>query len=63
MVAQKEGVELSECVFVGDNYNDMNAVKTAGLGISFNSHSKELDEVADIIIKKKDLREVLKYLL
>jgi len=62
-VAEKEGIDLSECVFVGDNYNDKQAVETAGLGISFNSHSKELDEVADVKIKKKDLREILRYLL
>jgi len=56
-IARKHGFELSECVFVGDNYNDTIAVKTAGLGISFNSSSKELNSAADIIIKKKDLRE------
>lgn len=62
-IAKKEGLLLSECVFVGDNFNDIDAVKLAGLGISFNSNSRELDAASDIIIHKKDLREILKYVL
>ena len=61
-IAKKEGFDLSECVFVGDNYNDIDAVKLAGLGISFNSKSKELDKVADIIIREKNLRLILDFL-
>ncbi len=62
IIAEKEKIALSDCVFVGDNLNDIEAVKLAGLGISFNSKSKELDRAADIVVKKKDLREVLKLL-
>ena len=62
-IAAEEGILLSECAFVGDNSNDIQAVKTSGLGISFNSKSEELDSAADIVIKDKDLREVLKHVL
>jgi phosphoserine phosphatase len=61
-IAEKEDIPLSASVFVGDHENDIEAVKLCGLGISFNSKSKELDRVADVIIKKKDLREILPHL-
>ena len=51
-----------EIVFVGDNFNDISAVEIAGLAISFNSKSEELDRLADVVISEKDLRAVLQYL-
>jgi phosphoserine phosphatase len=62
-IAAKEKIPLEKCAFVGDNVNDIDAVKLAGLGISFNSKSEELDSVADVVIKKKDLREILSHVL
>jgi len=61
-MAEREKIGLKDCIFVGDGFNDVHAVKLAGMGISFNSHSEELDKAADVIIKKKDLREILKYI-
>ncbi len=58
-IAEKEGISMSECVFVGDNDNDVDAAKACGLGIGFNSKSRELDKAADIVIKNKDLSEIL----
>jgi len=60
-IALKEGIRLNECVFVGDSDNDIEVTKKAGLGIGFNPHEK-LSKVCDIVVKKKDLREVLKYI-
>jgi len=51
-IADKEKIPLSECVFIGDHINDIEAVKLAGLGISFNSKSKELDAAADVIVQR-----------
>ncbi len=62
LIATRENIPLAKTVFVGDNLNDIEAVRTAGLGISFNSKSKELDAAADIVVKKKDLREILCHL-
>ena len=39
------------------------AVKEAGLGIAFNCKEEKLKKAADIVIEKKDLREILKYIL
>ncbi len=61
LISKKENIPLSQCVFIGDHYNDLGIIQEAGLGIAFNCKSEELAKVADIVIEKKDLREVLKY--
>ncbi len=61
-IAKREGISLSKCAFVGDESNDIGAVRLAGLGIAFNSSSEELNRACDIVVRKKDLREILKYL-
>jgi|TARA_Y100000310_G_scaffold238535_1_gene241936 phosphoserine phosphatase len=62
-IAEREKIKLEECVFVGDYLNDMKIIREAGLGIAFNCQHDKLKEVADVVIEKKDLREVLKYIL
>ena len=62
-IAEREKISLKECVFVGDYLNDIKITKEAGLGIAFNCEHDELKEVADVVIEKKDLREILKYIL
>ncbi len=61
-ICGQEGIETSECVFVGDHDNDVEIAKLAGFSIAFNSKSRKLNEIADAVIEKKDLREILKYL-
>jgi len=62
-IAEREKIKLEECVFIGDYLNDVKVVEEAGLGIAFNTQEDELKKVADVVIEKKDLREVLKYIL
>ena len=62
-IAQREKISLNECVFIGDYLNDVRIMQEAGLGIAFNCKHDELKKVADIVIAKKDLREILKYIL
>lgn len=62
-IADKEKIKLSECVFIGDYLNDLKIMQEAGLGIAFNCIHDELKQVAGVVIEKKDLREVLKYIL
>jgi len=62
-IAKREKIKLSECVFVGDYLNDIKVVQEAGLGIAFNCQHDELRKAADVVIEKKDLREVLRYIL
>ena len=61
LIAEKEGISMEECVFIGDSVNDMSIMKAAGLGIGFMPH-KKLETVCDVVIKKKDLREILRHL-
>lgn len=62
MIAERHGINPRECVFVGDHENDIQVAGLAGFSISFNSKSERLNEVADTVILKKDLREILSYL-
>jgi HAD superfamily PSPase-like hydrolase len=61
-IAKQEGITLGECVFVGDNDNDVQAIEAAGLGIAFNPKSEKVKKAADVIIEKKDVREILVHL-
>jgi phosphoserine phosphatase len=61
-ICAAEKIRPEECIFVGDHDNDVEAAKLAGFSIAFNSKSRELEEVSDAVIKKKDLREILKYI-
>jgi phosphoserine phosphatase len=61
-IARREDLDLHNCCFVGDNFNDIQAMQVAGFGFSFNSKSAELDRVADVVIKERDLRAILPYL-
>lgn len=63
LIAKREKLKLSECVFIGDHHNDVMIAKEAGLSIAFDCKDEELRKVADISIDKKDLRETLRYIL
>jgi HAD superfamily phosphoserine phosphatase-like hydrolase len=60
-ICKKEGIDPKEAMFVGDHENDVHIAEAAGFSIAFNSKSEELNEVSDVVIKKKDLREILEY--
>lgn len=62
-IADKEGLKLAECVFIGDHRNDIKIAEEAGLSIAFDAKDDTLKEVADIIIDKKDLREILAHII
>lgn len=63
IIAEREKINLKECVFVGDYLNDIKIMKEAGLGIAFNCRFDELKRIADVSIDKKDLREILRFIL
>jgi hydroxymethylpyrimidine pyrophosphatase-like HAD family hydrolase len=62
MIAEREGLELKHCVFVGDNDNDIEAIKAAGLGIAFSPKSDKVRQAADVIIDSGDMRDLLLHL-
>jgi len=47
----------------GDHHNDVTIAKIAGLSIAFDAKNEELRRTADVVIDRKDLREVLKYIV
>jgi phosphoserine phosphatase len=57
-IITKENISPEECAAVGDGANDISMLNKAGLGIAFNA-KPVLKEIADIIVEKKDLRELL----
>ena len=48
-------------VIIGDSLTDLPMAKIAGFFIAFNA-KEELKEKTDVVVEKKDLREVLKYI-
>ncbi|MBU2561937.1 MAG: HAD family phosphatase [Nanoarchaeota archaeon] len=64
-LAERYGFNLSECIFVGDNNNDIHIAETAGLSIAFNCKSERLAEIADVLIPNdiKDVRAILPHIL
>jgi len=62
MIATEANVTLGECVFVGDNINDITVLKSVGFGIAFNPKSDLVEKAAKVVIKEKDLSKILEYL-
>jgi glucosyl-3-phosphoglycerate synthase len=58
-ILHRFGISLADAVAVGDSENDICMVKMAGTGISFNSTTPGLDEVADYTFRATSLQPVL----
>jgi phosphoserine phosphatase len=58
-IMEMEKVKAEESAAVGDGANDVSMLEEAGLGIAFNA-KPVLKEKADVVIEKKDLKEILK---
>ncbi|MCK5150758.1 MAG: HAD family phosphatase [Candidatus Thorarchaeota archaeon] len=56
-------IPLSETAFVGDGKNDIAVFPVVALSIAFNPEDDEVAEAASVVIRKKDLREVLSVIL
>ncbi len=57
-LARREGIEVSQTAFIGDNDNDVWIAKAAGLAIAFNCKSDALRSVCRHEVTVKDLRAV-----
>ena len=60
-IAKEEGLRAEDCGFVGDNFNDLEAIQTAGTGIAFNAKNDAIKEAAKVVIPGGDLRKILPY--
>ncbi|MBN1386119.1 HAD family phosphatase [Candidatus Woesearchaeota archaeon] len=61
-LAEEQKISTKDCAFIGDHLNDIEIASEAGFSIAFNSKSDRLNQVADVIIKEKDLRRILSHL-
>jgi phosphoserine phosphatase len=55
------GYQKCECAAVGDRGIDCGMFDHVGLKIAFNPADEEVCDNADVVIREKDLREILKY--
>ncbi len=60
-LSREFGIPISKTVAVGDNKVDICMLQEAGLGIAFDPKVSELENAADAVIKRKDLKEILRY--
>ena len=58
-MAEKDGVKASECVFVGDEVNDIPIFRKVGLSIAFNCNKQEVKNAAIKVVEGNDLRLIL----
>jgi Cof subfamily protein (haloacid dehalogenase superfamily) len=50
-LCQKHGIDISEVICIGDNYNDISMIKAAGLGVAVANAVDAAKEVADYVTK------------
>lgn len=55
---EAEGIELNQCMAVGDGANDISMIEGAKVGIAFNA-KPAVKEVADVVIESKNLKDLL----
>jgi len=60
-LAKELNLNPSQCAFIGDEVNDIPIFKKVGLSIAFNCFKEEVKKAVNIVIDKKDLKEILKY--
>jgi phosphoserine phosphatase len=56
------GIRARQTVYVGDDINDLQIFDLVGLSIAFNCRCRELTQKANVVIKRRNLQEILKYI-
>jgi len=56
-------IPASHCVAVGDSLVDAKMLKMAGLGIAFCPVDETVINNADVVVREKNLKEILKYII
>ncbi len=57
------GVGIDQCVAVGDNYNDLEMIETAGLGACVASSNDDIKQKSDVVLKKDYYEGAVKELI
>jgi 3-deoxy-D-manno-octulosonate 8-phosphate phosphatase KdsC-like HAD superfamily phosphatase len=55
-------VKLDQCVYVGDDVNDIPVFERVGLSIAFNATKQKVIEAAKVVVKGNDLRKILPFI-
>jgi phosphoserine phosphatase len=58
-MVEKQGFLSSECVYIGDDANDIPIFQEVGLAIAFNCKKQEVKEAANIVVGGNDLRLIV----
>ncbi len=56
-------IPLSDTVFVGDGKNDIAVFPVVAMSIAFNPENEDVAKAASVVIRNKDLREILPIIL
>ncbi len=60
---EMEGVDLKDVIAFGDNFNDMQLIETAGIGVAMGNAVQPLKDIADIIADTNDNDGLAKILI
>lgn len=60
-IAEREGIPLARCAYIGDAINDLDIAREAGFAIAFNSNCPDLIEVCAVSVRGDDLGLLLPY--
>lgn len=61
-LSDKKGIKREEIIAFGDNYNDINMIKYAGIGVAVDNAEEEVKKNADYICLSNDKNGVGKFL-
>lgn len=61
-LAAREELSLEECAFLGDNVNDLEVMRVAGLSLAIDAKDPRLVEVADLAIDRGEIKTILSVL-
>lgn len=60
-LAIESNTSLNDTIAVGDNTADVRMIEFAGKGIAFQPKIQEVEKAAKIVVKKKNLEQILRY--
>ncbi len=62
LVARKYGIRMSEVVAFGDDYNDVDMLKTCGIGVAVENALMEVKQAADCVCESNEKNGVARWL-
>ena len=58
-ISESFGTRRDEIIAIGDSVGDVEMFRMAGFSISFNSSSRELNQIADVVVRGNDLSHII----